>query len=199
MQEAANIFELPLHCFIGRHSRPLLFKLSHTVPSALRSRESWHHQEPKTPCQGWRAGGNTEMQPSERTQLSLLSAASGGRSEIHDYPEEAKNHRRVRNANGVLFCWVTQRATRCLEDTVAGAGRLFSVFLCQFLIHINSVMSQTSSRSHPGNSRGLGKPTCLISDIGYKAFQRMKMEIGEDWNMPTEAQGWRLCYPKTGT
>ena len=65
---------------------PSIKTLSHAVPSALRSHECWHHQEPKTPCQGRRTGGNTEMQPSERTQLSFLSAAPGGRSEIHDWP-----------------------------------------------------------------------------------------------------------------
>lgn len=65
---------------------PSIKSLSHAVPSALRSHECWHLQEHKTPCQGRRTGGNTEMQPSERTQLSLLSAAPGGRSEIHDLP-----------------------------------------------------------------------------------------------------------------
>jgi len=69
---------------------PSIKTLSHAVPSALRSHECWHHQEPKTPCQGQRTGGNTEMQPSERTQLILLSAAPGGRSEIHDLPWATK-------------------------------------------------------------------------------------------------------------
>ena len=66
------------------------------------------------------------------------------------------------------------------------------MFLGQFLIHINAVMSFHCTnilQAHPRNSRGLGKPTCLISEIGYKAFEGMKMEIGEGWNTPTEAQG----------
>lgn len=111
-----------------------IMTLSHIISSPLRSLECWRHPEPKTPGEKDRTRGNTDVPPRERTQLFLLvSAAPGGRSEIHGSPPGGEYPRRLRNAKKALFYWIFQRRTKRLKDPADGVGGLCRVLLRQLL------------------------------------------------------------------
>lgn len=158
-----------LGCHIVRHSlRPPLWPLtlSHIISSPLRSRECWRHPEPETPGEKDRTRGNTDVPPWERTRLFLLvSAAPGGRSEIHGLPPEGEYHRRLRNAKKPLFYWIFQRRTQRFKDPAGGVGGLCRVLLRQLLP--TSVQTPIVARHKPPRQTALGSGTegmcCLVS------------------------------------